>query len=82
MFLCVNASSKEEGRRNAGNLHPKMKLLRLPECKRLTSSIKGGTNGFGGSGSTLIACENTGRSCCTMEYEPDYCDAITHDGNS
>ena len=31
---------------------------------------------FGGSGSTLIACEQTGRSCCMMEIEPVYCDVI------
>lgn len=31
---------------------------------------------FGGSGSTLIACEKTGRVCCLMEYEPAYVDLI------
>ena len=31
---------------------------------------------FGGSGSTLIACEQTGRKCYTMEFDPKYCDAI------
>lgn len=31
---------------------------------------------FGGSGSTLIACEKTGRSCFMMEFEPHYCDVI------
>lgn len=31
---------------------------------------------FGGSGSTLIACEKTGRSCFVMEIEPYYCDVI------
>ena len=31
---------------------------------------------FGGSGSTLIACELTGRRCCTMELDPHYCDVI------
>ena len=31
---------------------------------------------FGGSGSTLIACENTSRSCRMMEMEPKYCDVI------
>ena len=29
---------------------------------------------FGGSGSTLIACEQTGRKCYTMELDPHYCD--------
>lgn len=31
---------------------------------------------FGGSGSTLIACEKASRRCCMMEKEPKYCDVI------
>lgn len=31
---------------------------------------------FGGSGSTLIACEKTGRTCFMMELAPKYCDVI------
>ena len=31
---------------------------------------------FGGSGSTLIACEKTNRICYMMEFEPHYCDVI------
>jgi len=31
---------------------------------------------FGGSGSTLVACEKTGRACRTMELDPKYCDVI------
>lgn len=31
---------------------------------------------FGGSGSTLIACEQLGRVCCMMELSPRYCDVI------
>ena len=31
---------------------------------------------FGGSGSTLIACEQMNRRCCTMEYDPQYADVI------
>lgn len=31
---------------------------------------------FGGSGSTLLACEQTGRKCCMMELEPHYIDII------
>jgi DNA modification methylase len=31
---------------------------------------------FGGSGSTLIACEKTARECQTMELDPKYCDVI------
>jgi DNA modification methylase len=31
---------------------------------------------FGGSGSTLIACEKTGRQARLMELDPRYCDVI------
>ena len=31
---------------------------------------------FGGSGSTLIACEQTNRACRMMELDPRYCDVI------
>ena len=31
---------------------------------------------FGGSGSTLIACEKTNRKCYVMELDPKYCDVI------
>ena len=31
---------------------------------------------FGGSGSTLIACEQTDRSCCTIELDEKFCDVI------
>jgi DNA modification methylase len=31
---------------------------------------------FGGSGSTLIACEQTNRTCYMMELDPKYVDVI------
>lgn len=31
---------------------------------------------FGGSGTTLIACEHLKRKCLTMELDPKYCDVI------
>ena len=31
---------------------------------------------FGGSGSTLIACEQLKRKCYTSELDPHYCDVI------
>ena len=31
---------------------------------------------FGGSGSTMIACEQTHRKCVMMELDPHYCDVI------
>jgi DNA modification methylase len=31
---------------------------------------------FGGSGSTMMACEQLNRTCYTMELDPKYCDVI------
>ena len=31
---------------------------------------------FGGSGTTMIACEKTNRACRMMELDPKYCDVI------
>lgn len=31
---------------------------------------------FGGSGTSIIASEQTGRKCYTMELDPHYCDVI------
>ena len=31
---------------------------------------------FGGTGTTLIACEQTGRKCYMMELSPEYADGI------
>lgn len=31
---------------------------------------------YGGSGSTLIACEQLNRNCFMMELDPKYCDVI------
>lgn len=58
--------------------HPTMKPVVL--CGRLikNSSLSGQIvlDLFGGSGSTLIACEQLSRKCYTMEYDPKYVDVI------
>ena len=52
----------------------------LPLCQRAikSSSPVGGLviDFFAGSGSTLIACEQTKRICYTMELDPKYCDVV------
>jgi DNA modification methylase len=55
-----------------------MKPVELMEYFLGNSSKKGQIvmDLFGGSGSTLIACEKTGRQCYTMELDPKYCDVI------
>ena len=48
-------------------------------CKALENSSKKNENVldlFGGSGSTLIACEQLNRTCYMMELDPKYCDVI------
>jgi site-specific DNA-methyltransferase (adenine-specific) len=60
------------------NLHPTMKPVAL-----VVNAIMDGTKEgdvvldiFGGSGTSVIACEQTGRKCLTMELDPHYCDVI------
>ena len=59
-------------------LHPTMKPVALLS-QAISNSSKAGDeilDLFGGSGSTLIACEKTGRDCRMMELDPKYCDVI------
>lgn len=59
-------------------VHPTQKPVELIE-QALSNSSKGGDtvlDVFGGSGSTLIACEKTGRHARLMELDPKYCDVI------
>ena len=58
--------------------HPTAKPVEMLVYLIKNSSQRGETvlDTFGGSGSTLIACEQTGRVCRTMELDPKYCDVI------
>ena len=60
------------------DLHPTMKPIRLIVNALLNSSEKEQIcfDPFGGSGSTLIACEKTKRKCYMMEIDPWYCTVI------
>ena len=65
-------------RPSKSDLHPTMKPIGL-----LAIQIKNSTktddiiyDGFGGSGSTLIACEQLNRKCYMAELDPHYCDVI------
>jgi DNA modification methylase len=59
-------------------LHPTMKPLPLMERAIANSSQPGDwvLDLFAGSGSTLIACERTGRRCVALELDPRYADVI------
>ena len=60
------------------DLHPTMKPVALVERAIRNSSKTRDIvlDPFGGSGSTLIACEKTGRQARLMELDPKYCDVI------
>ena len=62
----------------SNDLHPTMKPVELVERAVRNSSKSRDTvlDPFGGSGSTLIACERTGRHARLIELEPKYCDVI------
>jgi DNA modification methylase len=60
------------------DLHPTMKPVALVERAIRNSSKTRDIvlDPFGGSGSTLIACEKTGRHARLIELDPRYCDVI------
>ena len=61
------------------NNHPTVKPLKLMEylCK-LTRTPEGGVvlDPFGGSGTTAVACRNTGRKYILIEKDPHYCEIV------
>jgi DNA modification methylase len=60
------------------SLHPTMKPIPLLRKLILNSTDIGDVvyDPFGGSGSTLIACEHTKRRCVMVEMDPEYCATI------
>jgi site-specific DNA-methyltransferase (adenine-specific) len=74
----LRSSVIRENKPTRNDLHPTMKPI--PLCAKLIqNSSKRGDNVidfFGGSGSTLMACEETGRNCFTIELDPRYADVI------
>lgn len=65
-------------RPSRSELHPTTKPVELITRALQNSSKRGDIilEPFGGSGSTLIACEQTDRSCRAIELDPKYCDVI------
>jgi DNA modification methylase len=67
----------KDSERNQPRVHPTQKPVALAEWSfDYFKSVKTVLDLFGGSGSTLIACEKTNRQCYMMEFEPHYCDVI------
>lgn len=64
-------------KRQKNTVHPTMKPLELIGMALQDQPKKKIVyDGFGGSGSTLIACEQLDRTCYMMELDPKYCDVI------
>ena len=59
-------------------LHPTQKPTSLLAeiIKQWGNNLNNIIDLYGGSGSTLIACEQLDRKCCMMELDPHYCDVI------
>ena len=89
VILCANNGRKITGKRigsvwsiekdRAGDyVHPTQKPVKLSEFAiRNTTNVGDNVlDMFGGSGSTLIACEQLRRNCYMMEYDPKYVDVI------
>ena len=73
--LCRKGERSIEGK---SRVHPTQKPVGLIAeiLKDFTKENDIVLDCFGGSGSTLIACEQTDRQCYMIEYEAHYCDVI------
>lgn len=74
----ISTTVLEEDKPARSAEHPTMKPIKLLARQIKNSSRKGDNvlDIFGGSGSTLITCEQLGRNCFTVELDPKYCDVI------
>ncbi len=73
-----NGMSRSGNRKDelSTRVHPTQKPVGLFEAIFNDFVFDSCFDGFLGSGSTLIACEKTGRRCFGMELSPEYCDVI------
>ena len=74
-WACVFGTEQEFDHKR---YHPTQKPIKLAEwfLKRYSKDGHIIVDLFGGSGSTLIACEQLDRTCYMMELDPKYCDVI------
>lgn len=74
----TSTSVIHEDKPHKADLHPTMKPLKLLERLIKNSSKQGELvlDSFGGSGSTLMTCEQLNRRCAMMELDPHYVDVI------
>ena len=89
IILCSNNEREVIGKRigsvwNIGKdnvndyVHPTQKPIELSAnaIKNVTKETHNVLDLFGGSGSTMIACEQLNRNCYMMELDPKYCQVI------
>ena len=76
--VCMAGSHKLNARGKTARIHPTQKPveLHMQILEDFTKPNDVVLDCFGGSGTTLIACNETGRKCLMMEISPDYCDVI------
>ena len=74
----ISSTVMNEDKPFVNDLHPTMKPIKLL-ARQIKNRSKMGEKVldlFGGSGSTLITCEQLNRKCYMMEYDPVYVDVI------
>ena len=76
--LSARSTVQYEKKPHKSDMHPTMKPVALVGRLIANSSRRGETvlDVFGGSGTTMIAAEQIGRTACLMEISPAYCDII------
>jgi DNA modification methylase len=72
----TEATVWNQDRDGINEFHPTQKPIALASKAIGNHDAKTVLEMFGGSGSTLIACEQLGRKCYAMEISPKYCDVI------
>jgi DNA modification methylase len=77
-YAGVNSFSRNTEEGNLLELHPTVKPVALIADAIMDVSARGDVvlDSFLGSGTTLIACERTGRTCYALELDPLYVDTI------
>lgn len=79
IFHHLWAGFRRDSEKGETRVHPTQKPVALiTEILNLFNAGKVILDLFGGSGSTLIACERTKRSCLMMEIDPKYVDVIVN----
>ena len=78
--MTIRSSVLEFEKPKANKEHPTMKPVPLFDYQIRNSTRKGENvlDLFGGSGTTIVACEQDGRNAYVMEFDPKYADVIVH----